>query len=76
MTETSSRRCYSPEEAAALRACGFVGADVNVPHFAGGSYWPDELERRADEAQRLVPKLRLAAAALRREIARDPRTKL
>lgn len=42
--------------------------------FAGGPYWPDELDRRADRLEALIPHLRLAAAALRREIAADPLT--
>jgi hypothetical protein len=67
-------RQYSAEERAALRAAGLNATD-GPAQFAGGHWWPDELDRRADEAEALFPKLRVAAAALRREIAADPRTK-
>jgi hypothetical protein len=62
-------REYSADEQRAFRACGFTDG----PQYAGGSYWPDELLRKAIEAERLAPLYRLAAEALRREIGRDPR---
>lgn len=68
-------RDYSAEEVAALRIAFPERPLPGGPaQYAGGSYWPDELERRARNAERLAPKLRLAAAALRREIAADPLT--
>jgi hypothetical protein len=70
---TMSLRQYSAEEAQALRAAG-LDPTKGPAQFAGGQWWPDELNRRADEAEALAPKLRLAAAALRREIAIDPLT--
>lgn len=68
-------RKYSTEELTALRAA-FPGTDLNrgPTQYAGGDWWPTELERRAAEAEAQVPKLRLAAAALRREIQADPLT--
>ncbi len=66
-------RQYSAEESAALRAVG-LSPTTGPAQCAGGHWWPDDLERRADEAEALVPKLRLAAAAMRREIAADPLT--
>lgn len=59
---------YSAEE---LAAFGAVGLDAEgPPQYARGDWWPDELERRAARAAASVPMLRLAAAAMRREIAR------
>jgi hypothetical protein len=66
-------RHYSPEEARAFRAAG-MDPTGGPAQFAGGHWWPDLLERRAVEAEASVPLLRLAAAALRREIAADPAT--
>lgn len=57
----------------AFRACG-MNPQYGPAQFAGGTYWPDELERRADRMEACVSHLRLAAAALRREIAADPLT--
>lgn len=37
--------------------------------YAGGDWWPTELERKAAEFERLIVHYRNAAAALRREIA-------
>lgn len=68
-----THRCYSDAEEAAFRACG-MNPMYGPAQFAGGPYWPDELERRAQRLEALIPHLRLAAAALRREIAADPRT--
>lgn len=67
-------RNYSAEEAAALLAAGLTVAR-GPAQFAGGDWWPAELEARAAKAEALVPKLRLAASALRREIALDPLTR-
>jgi len=69
---TVSRR-YSDAEEAAFRACG-MNPMYGPAQFAGGPFWPDELDRRADRLEVLIPSLRLAAAALRREIAADPLT--
>jgi hypothetical protein len=67
-------RSYTAEEASALRVIfPNTGATGGPAQYASGTYWPDELERRADEFERRIPKLRLAAKALRREIANDPR---
>lgn len=66
-------RCYTDAEERALRAAG-LDPKRGPAQFAGGHWWPDELLRRAKEAERLVPLLRVASAALRREIASDPLT--
>lgn len=72
-------RTYSNEEHNAFRAISRrVWGDPYRPErgaaqFAGGDYWPSELGRLADEMERLIPLYRLAADALRREIAADPR---
>jgi hypothetical protein len=66
-------RHYSPDEARGFRAAG-MDPTGGPAQYAGGDWWPDLLEFRADEAAASVPLLRLAAAALRREIAADPAT--
>jgi hypothetical protein len=68
-----NHRRYSADEMRAFKAAG-LDPTQGPPQFASGHWWPDELERRANEAEALVPLLRLAAAALRREIAIDPLT--
>lgn len=70
-----SRRHYSAEELHALRKAKMLnkGEPGRGPaYYACGPYWPAELERQADEAERLIPELRLAARALRREMLRWP----
>lgn len=64
------QREYSADELAALRLAGLRPQEGGPAHYATGDWWPSELERRADDAERLIPHLRLAAAAMRREIAR------
>lgn len=73
MADREGTRRYSDEEEAAFRACG-VNPMYGPAQFAGGHYWPDELDKRADRMERLLPQMRLAARALRREIATDPLT--
>jgi hypothetical protein len=67
--EPISKRQYSPEEIAAARRLRLTG---NVPgrgaiYFAGGDYWSNELDRRAQEFERDAARARMLAAALRRE---------
>lgn len=66
-------RRYSKTEETAFRACG-MNPMYGPAQYAGGEHWPDELDRRADHLEALIPHLRLAASALRREIARDALT--
>lgn len=74
-------REYSDDELVALReVCRQVWSGVKDPttegpaQYAGGDYWPGRLERMAADMERRAPLYRTAAAALRREIQRDPRT--
>ena len=70
------RRNYSDAEVEALRRA-FRGADDPTKRgpaqHACGPYYPAMLRERADDYEKLIPKLRLAADALEREIANDPR---
>lgn len=69
-------RNYSVEEmralAAALPGTGVQRGD-GPAHFAAGPFYPADLRERAAEYERLIPLLRLAADALEREIAADPK---
>lgn len=72
-------RRYSLEEHGAFRAVSHRewGEAYQIgrgpAEFAGGAYWPAELNRRANQMERLIPLYRLAADALAREILADPR---
>jgi hypothetical protein len=67
-------RTYSAAEAEALRAAlPMTGARRGPAQSACGPYYPTELRYRAEKYERLIPLLRLAADALEREIAADPR---
>ena len=76
------RRTYSESEQDALRSVSRRewgepfeerGAGTGPAHHAAGDYWPVALRRRAAEFEWLAPRYRLAADALEREIAADPR---
>lgn len=67
-------RNYSTDEIRALRAAFGLEAPMRGPaQHACGPYWPGELRTQAKQYERLIPLLRLAADALEREIAADPR---
>lgn len=66
-------RRYTPDEESAFRACG-MNPMYGPAQYAGGMYWPDELEKRADRMETCAAQTRIAAAALRREIAADGAT--
>lgn len=67
-------RNYSEDETRAFALAGLGDCSTGVAQHAGGDWWPNELEKQAAQAAYLVPHLRMAAAALRREIAVDPIT--
>lgn len=79
MTDTPAVRTYTHAEHRAFRAVshrewGQGYEPGNGPaEYAGGTYWPAELRAQAERMQRLIPLYRLAAGALEREIASDPR---
>lgn len=74
-----AQRSYSVEEHRAFRAVSHrewgesYRPGRGPAEFAGGDFWPDALEERAAQLERLIPHYRLAAKALRREIASDVR---
>lgn len=77
-----SVRTYSTDEHAAFKranrhfnwqAGGGYKAGEGPAEYASGRYWPDHMRAEAARLERLIPYLRLAADALEREIAADPR---
>jgi hypothetical protein len=79
--ESDAVRSYTESEHVSFKAVS--RREWNQPYkrgegpaeYAGGDWWPTELEKRAAEFERLIYHYRNAAAALRREIAADPRTR-
>lgn len=72
MPDTSaSQRQYSPAELAAARLLRLLSKTNAVIFFAGGEWWPQELERRAAAFDRKAAACRLLAPALRREQAAE-----
>lgn len=76
---TAPIRTYSIREHTAFRAVSRrewgqrYEQGAGPAEYAGGSYWPTELRRKAEEMERLTSLYRRAADALEREIATDPR---
>lgn len=70
-------RQYTPEEDAAFRAWyrnekrGKYVPGNTIPQWAWGPSWPDAMEKRAAQMERLAPLYRIAAEAMRREQAID-----
>lgn len=62
---------YSDEEIAAAVRAKVLSRDSKVIYYAGGPYWPAELERRARAHRKLADAEDLIAAALRREQTKD-----
>jgi hypothetical protein len=70
----SSRRNYSKQEILALNSVWRTlwrstppPKDGGPAQYACGTYWPDRLLKEAEDMERLIPKFRLAAEAMRRE---------